>query len=99
MKNTLIIHSPLVFISCSLMNTSVSESGVCMFSSNEEQHPPIAVLTLQQQLLLHEVLSAYWTSDEAGTGATVGVVVLPLTVETWRVGTTLHTAHTPAQKT
>lgn len=63
------------------MNTSVSVSGVCMCNSNE-QHPPIAVLTLQQQLLLHEVLSAYWTSDEAGTGATVGVVVLPLTVET-----------------
>lgn len=79
------------------MNTSVSVSGVCMYSSNE-QHLPIAVLTLQQQLLLHEVLSAYWTSDQAGTGATVGVVVLPLTVETRGVRTTLHTAHTPAQK-
>lgn len=40
------------------------------------------MLTLQQQLLLHKVLSAYWTGDEAGTGATVGVVVLPLAVET-----------------
>lgn len=63
------------------MNSSAHASGVCMCSSNE-QHPPVAVLTLQQQLLLHEVLSAYWTSDETGTGATVGVVVLPLTVET-----------------
>ena len=58
--------------------------------------PPVAVLTLQQKLLLHEVLPAHWAGDQAGAGATVGVVVLPLAVEPGRVGATLHAAHTPA---
>jgi hypothetical protein len=57
------------------------------------------VLALQQQLLLHEVLPADRAGDQAGTGATVGVVVLPLTVEPRAAGTTLHTAHTPTQGT
>lgn len=63
-----------------------------------EKHPPIAILTLQQQLLLHEVLPTHWTGNEASTGTTVGVVILPLAVKTWSAGTTLHTADTPAQK-
>lgn len=64
----------------------------------DEQYPPITILTLQQQLLLHEVLSAHRASDKTGTRPTVGVVVLPLTVEAWCVGPALDTAHTPAQK-
>lgn len=63
----------------------------------DEQYPPITILTLQQQLLLHEVLSAHRASDKAGTRPTVGIIVLPLTVETWCVGPALDTAHTPAQ--
>lgn len=63
------------------MNASVFMFSVYMCSSNE-QHPPITVLTLKQQLLLHEVLFAHRTSDKAGARATVGVIVLPLTVET-----------------
>lgn len=62
-----------------------------------EFYPPVAVLALQQQLLLHEVLPAHRACDQAGAGPAMGVVVLPLTVEPRGAGPTLHTAHTPAQ--
>lgn len=61
---------------------SLSFSGYFVRSSNN-QHPPIAVLTLQQELLLHEILPAYRAGDEAGARPAVCVVVLPLAVETW----------------
>lgn len=73
-------------------------SFFCADVHPDEQYPPITILALQKQFLLHEVLSAHRASDKAGTWPTVGIVVLPLTVETWCVGPTLETAHTPAQK-
>ena len=72
-----------------------SELWLCL-QCVEIRCPPVTVLTLQQKLLLQEVVPAHGAGDQAGTGATVGVVVLPLAVEPGRVGATLHTAHTPA---
>lgn len=83
--------APIVFISWSLIL-------FCAHVHPDEQYSPITILTLQQQLLLHKVLSAHRASDKTRTWPTVGIVVLPLAVETWCVGPTLDTAHTPAQK-
>lgn len=74
----------------------IAVSLFCACMHIDEQYPPIAILTLQKQLLLHEVLSAHRARDKTGTWPTVGIVVLPLTVETWCVGPTLDTAYTPA---
>lgn len=62
----------------------------------EERRSPVALTTLQNGGAFAVVHEADGTRHEAGTGGTLGVVLLPLTPQTWGGGTTLGAGHTPA---
>lgn len=56
---------------------------------------PVTLSTLQDDLLLSVVLVAQRARCQAGTGGTLSVIILPITPQTRRRGTTLGTGHTP----
>lgn len=57
--------------------------------------PSVTLSTLHNDCALTVVHQADGARGEAGTGSTLGVIVLPLTSQTWCCGSTLSTCHTP----
>lgn len=65
----------------------------------EKSCQPVTLTTLQDGGAFAVVHEADGTGHEAGTGGTLGVILLPLTPQAWRGGTTLGAGHTPAGRT
>ena len=56
---------------------------------------PVAVHTLDDQLLFSVVSTAHGAGQLAVAGATLSVVTHPVTAYTWRCGPTVQAPHTP----
>lgn len=70
----------------------------CRWASGglEKRRSPVALTTLQNGGAFAVVHQADGTRHQAGAGGTLGVILLPLTPQTWGGGTTLGAGHTPA---
>lgn len=57
--------------------------------------PSVTLSALHDDCAFTVVQQADGTCGEAGAGGTLGVIVLPLTPQTWRGSSTLSARHTP----
>ena len=78
---------------CSSLSLLLSQDIITV-----SMQPALTVQTQYDELIFTITTMAHWTYRNTGTWTTLGVIVLPLTADTWCSRSTGDTTNTPARE-